>query len=419
MSVQQGEKLSDLLRSFAWPWNVAWGGNVAEVSNAHEGVQLPGGMLVTVLSPRRTELQSLATFWKKELARSAAPKTSSPVEPPPMEGGDDAEAAFNDNPARRDVLVISARKDQRWAKLIKSRSAASKHAEHWRFWSDDGQTREANLEQALYAAVTSARVGVLLVSPALLASNFFQGVLSGVVKRSKDLALELTTVVVTQVSGDQRGVGALNPLIDPVDVLDQLPTPQRDDAIERIVQKLEAIAGLEPEAEGLQLPLSINVEALANSKFVGDKSVVNASSIAFLAELRGRAVLVGGDARPDVLQESIASLLSRRGTSRLRLDAFVVPHAGSKSNLSRELLALLDCDRYLFSTDGRAFNHPHRETVARIITYGRTSSERQPTLVFNYRSPANNIWADPELQQRYGYVAVYPESGTAGVKVQL
>ena len=163
----------------------------------------------------------------------------------------------------------------------------------------------------------------------------------------------------------------------------------------------------------------IDVEALANSRFVGDSSIANASSIAFLAEFHDRALLVGGDALADVLTRAIRALIEQRRVARLRVDAFVVPHGGSARNTSRELLELLDCDRYLFSTDGEKFRHPARETVARILTYGRSAPQAPLTLVFNHRSQFSEIWANPALQQRYRYRAVYPEAAAGGVTVSL
>jgi hypothetical protein len=162
-----------------------------------------------------------------------------------------------------------------------------------------------------------------------------------------------------------------------------------------------------------------DVEALANTPFTDDRSQSNAASIAFLAELHGKALLVGGDARAEVLCRSIAALLAQRGQERLRVDAFAVPHAGSARNTNRELLALLECDRYLFSTDGSAFQHPDRETIARILAFGRATPNRPLTLVFNYRSPTTQIWANPQLQSRYRYRAVYPQQNGQGIKLQL
>jgi hypothetical protein len=149
-----------------------------------------------------------------------------------------------------------------------------------------------------------------------------------------------------------------------------------------------------------------DVPALANTPFTSDRSLSNASSIAFLAELHGKSLLVGGDARAEVLCRSIAALLAQRGQERLRVDAFVVPHAGSARNMNRELLMLLECDRYLFSTDGSAFQHPDRETIARILAYGRASPQRPLTL-------------SKELQSRYRYRALYPEQNGQGIKLQV
>jgi hypothetical protein len=161
------------------------------------------------------------------------------------------------------------------------------------------------------------------------------------------------------------------------------------------------------------------VQALASSPFNDDRSLSNAASIAFLAELHGKALLIGGDAHARILCRSIAELLAQRGQERLRVDAFVVPQAGSLRNMNRELLGLLECDRYLFSTDGTAFRHPDRETIARILIYGRPSPDRPLTLVFNYRTPTTEIWANPQLQSLYRYRAVYPEQTGAGIKIQL
>jgi hypothetical protein len=163
----------------------------------------------------------------------------------------------------------------------------------------------------------------------------------------------------------------------------------------------------------------MNVEALAAKAFVGDVSVVNAASIAFLAEYNGKALLVGGDAHDSVLSESIRMLLKRRNLKRLPLDAFVIPRGGSSRNVGRELLQLLDCDRYMVSTDGTRYQHPDRETIARIIVYGRATPDRPLTLIFNYRSKFTDPWANAELKNRYRYEAIYPTAPDAGVKVEI
>jgi hypothetical protein len=415
MGVRQGEMISEYLAAMGLPWNKSWAGAAAQFSPSHDGVLLAGGMRITLLSPRSADLQRLAKQWNHDLARTRGNKENP--------GAAGFTAAASVDPERRDILVIHAHEDETWARLIRARSRTSIYAKRWAFWAYDELTREANLEEALHASLATARVAMLLLSPAMLGSNFFRGIFTDLIAAGKSRAPEVTTVTVTGVRGTQHVLDTMHPLLEPDVVLDELKTRAHRAAIGRIVVLLEQRANLAKEADRPSTSAkesgSINVEALANSKFAGDRSVVNGASIALLAEFHDRAVLVGGDARADVLCESIATLLSRRKKPRLRLDAFVVPHAGSRSNMSRELLALLDCDRYLISSDGRLFGHPHRETIARIIMYGRASADRRPTLVFNYRSQPSEIWSNPELQQRYAYSAVYPEPGSAGIKVQL
>jgi beta-lactamase superfamily II metal-dependent hydrolase len=160
---------------------------------------------------------------------------------------------------------------------------------------------------------------------------------------------------------------------------------------------------------------STDVDQLADSPFAGDGGVPNGSSIAVLAEFGGTSALLSADAHAPVLAESIRTLLRQRGADKLKLDACKVSHHASQNNLSTELLKLLDCPRYLVSTNGDHFSHPDREAIARIIKYGGS----RPSLHFNYRSKYNEVWARPDLQERYGYVAFYPEGDMEGHQVEL
>jgi hypothetical protein len=166
-------------------------------------------------------------------------------------------------------------------------------------------------------------------------------------------------------------------------------------------------------------PEDIGLESLANSPFRADQSIANGSSIALLVEVGDRSLLLGGDAYSLVLEESIRRLLHERGQKRLPLNLFVVPHGGGRGSISRELLELIACDRYVIATSGALFHHPNPETVARIIVYGRAKPGVALTLVFNYRSQVNNVWASPHLQNRYAYQAVYPNDDQSGIRVTL
>ncbi len=148
---------------------------------------------------------------------------------------------------------------------------------------------------------------------------------------------------------------------------------------------------------------STDVDKLAETPFASDTAAANGSSIALLAEFGGACALFGADAHAPVLVDSIRSLLRQRGVDRLKLDALKVSHHASQNNVSSEFLSLLDCKSYCVSTNGEHFCHPDREAIARIIKYGGD----HPVLHFNYRTRYNEVWARPDLQERYGYATIY------------
>jgi beta-lactamase superfamily II metal-dependent hydrolase len=157
------------------------------------------------------------------------------------------------------------------------------------------------------------------------------------------------------------------------------------------------------------------LQALAQSESKKDNSVANGSSIAFLAEYEGKSCLFAADAPPEKLSASLRRLLQARRQERLVLDAFKIPHHGGSKNFTLELASLVDCDQYLFSTNGERYGHPEKETIARVLT-----AKRGPCrLLFNYCSEANQAWDDPRLKEEYGYTVEYPPSSAQGLTVEL
>jgi hypothetical protein len=114
-----------------------------------------------------------------------------------------------------------------------------------------------------------------------------------------------------------------------------------------------------------------DVAALAKQTAIKDTAQANGSSIGLLAEYqegdRHCAVLLGADCFASVLETTIQRLLKDRKLEHLRLDAFKLPHHGSRFNLNNSLLSLLKCSRYLISTSGARFRHPDHETVGAIL----------------------------------------------------
>lgn len=164
-----------------------------------------------------------------------------------------------------------------------------------------------------------------------------------------------------------------------------------------------------------QLPEDLEVEALCAATEQVDAETANGSSIALLARINDRSVLLAADANPELLGESIQRLLAP-GEKRLSVSLATVSHHGSKKNTSSALVRLLDCDRYVFSTDGSRHGHPNPETVARILM---NAPERPRTLIFNHRQPWTQLWEKRELKQRHNYDCLFPAEGESGIVVSV
>jgi beta-lactamase superfamily II metal-dependent hydrolase len=165
-----------------------------------------------------------------------------------------------------------------------------------------------------------------------------------------------------------------------------------------------------------------NVAKLAASVFDPDPEEPNGSSIAFLAEFtdtfdggRKKSVLFTGDAHSPVVEASVRRLIADRGLGKLTIDALKVSHHGSKKNTSKDLLDLLVCKHFLFSTNGTKHEHPDRECVARVVAPKRVGTH----LYFNYLTDLNKMWKPPSMQTEFRYTAHYPVAGKPGLVVSI
>ncbi len=170
-----------------------------------------------------------------------------------------------------------------------------------------------------------------------------------------------------------------------------------------------------------------DIDSLADAKFKSDKTPANGSSIAFLAEYadggKTKNCLFTGDAHMDVLTASIKRLMTedkrRVKNGRLKLDTLKISHHGSQKNLSKDLLDLVDCDKFLFSTNGQQFSHPDPESVARVIKYGRPANGADPVIFFNYKTEFNEFWDDRGLQFNHNYETEFPSAERNGIVIKL
>jgi beta-lactamase superfamily II metal-dependent hydrolase len=158
----------------------------------------------------------------------------------------------------------------------------------------------------------------------------------------------------------------------------------------------------------------INVLKLGAKPFKQDTAPANGSSIAFLAECGGARGIFSGDAYPNVLAASLRRLL-KNSKKKLDLDFFKLPHHGSQSNVSPDLIDMVACKQYIFSSNGDIFRHPDQESVARVILHDKTA----PLLWFNYTTKFNDMWNNEKLTSKHKYHVKYPPKGKDGIVVEI
>ena len=170
----------------------------------------------------------------------------------------------------------------------------------------------------------------------------------------------------------------------------------------------------DPGEPDVLLPIE-DLAAVAAEKSPQDSSAPNGSSIALLLEHRGASVVLAGDAFGNVLGAGLKGLATARGLESVPVDAFKLPHHGSRGNVIDAMLALAPAAHYVFSSNGDTFHHPDDAAVARTLLAAPPGA----TLWFNYRNPRTERWDDHELRGVHGYEVRYPEDPSAGAVLEL
>ena len=97
-----------------------------------------------------------------------------------------------------------------------------------------------------------------------------------------------------------------------------------------------------------------------------DKSIPNLASTVLLFRYRGKTFLHTGDSRADLITNGLRSSGLMAGNASAHVDLLLLPHSGSKNNLTPEFLERVTADEYLFTSDGTMYGFSI-ETVAALI----------------------------------------------------
>jgi hypothetical protein len=167
------------------------------------------------------------------------------------------------------------------------------------------------------------------------------------------------------------------------------------------------------EFDPLPDPLDSAALTVLAGERASDSSPANATSIAFVLEYDGKRVLFGADAYAGVLTKGLERYAKRVGEARPRFDLVKLAHHGSNANISTKMLALIDCQRWLVSTNGDNFAHPDDAAIAKVIT----SSAAPVAFYCNYRTPRTMPWE--EHGPAVGATFEFPRAGRRGLRVTV
>lgn len=132
-------------------------------------------------------------------------------------------------------------------------------------------------------------------------------------------------------------------------------------------------------------------EELLLNDFQEDVALHNGSSIAFILEIEDKKMMFLGDAHPSVIVDNLKKL-DYSQVNKLKIDLMKVSHHGSKANTSDELLGMIECNKFIISTDGSNHGLPNKEALARII-----AKHEKCQIYFNYPELINQIFNQKEL----------------------
>jgi len=143
------------------------------------------------------------------------------------------------------------------------------------------------------------------------------------------------------------------------------------------------------------------IEDEKKSKFSEDRSVTNGSSISFILKYKDKELLFLGDSHPSKIIEGLKKF-DYSEDNPIVFDLMKVSHHGSKSNTNKKLLKIAKARKYVLLTNSAKDNHPHKRTLARII-----SEDENAKFHFNYEDVKNSVFNDTDFAEHKNFSIKY------------
>lgn len=125
-----------------------------------------------------------------------------------------------------------------------------------------------------------------------------------------------------------------------------------------------------------------------------DNSLSNKTSLAFRVTLQGLNYLLLGDAPPDIVVQSLRNL-GYSASNKITFEFVKLSHHASNKSLSDELLEIMNCNKYIISTNGKRDCLPNKASLSRILGNPNRALSDHITFFFNYPI-SDNIFSEDE-----------------------
>lgn len=138
---------------------------------------------------------------------------------------------------------------------------------------------------------------------------------------------------------------------------------------------------------------SIKEFILMEDIFIEDNSLTNGTSIAFILSYDKKNLLFLGDAHPSVIVQSLKAL-KYSGEKKLITEYVKLSHHGSKFNTNSDLLDIIECNKYIISSNGEIHALPDKQCLARILKH-----KLDANFYFNYISIVDKLFSKEEIPE--------------------
>jgi len=154
------------------------------------------------------------------------------------------------------------------------------------------------------------------------------------------------------------------------------------------------------------------IEDFDLNKEVVNPTIENASSIAVLLEANGEHILLTADSRASVLTKALKTINDGK---KVKLKYMQVPHHGSRYNISKKMLELVDCSDYIISGDGfNKDNLPNKHTLVKILA-------ANPGKEINFHITQKNVVTESifKVDTKHTINLFFPQKGNDALKFTI